>query len=190
MITTDAPVRQDGRLVPGDPARFAAQLQSPLPEGAVVTLHLTAAGTSTASDGPEVLAVPMEADGLMLSVTLTVEQVGDVVGDASGFAWSRYRITAGSGDDLVALFAGVLRVTSQWEGVASYGVALLAGVSEAQAARVSASAAEAARLAVESALATVVSLVPDPDHPGLYQIASGLTADPDHSGLYLIGASA
>ena len=149
MITTDAPVRQDGRLVPGDPARFAAQLQSPLPEGAVVTLHLTAAGTSTATDGPEVLAVPMEADGLLLSVTLTVEQVGDVVGDASGFAWSRYRITAGSGDDLVALFAGVLRVTSQWEGAAPHGVALLAGVSEAQAARISASAAEAARMAAE-----------------------------------------
>jgi len=186
MITSDAAVRQSGRLVAGDPARFAAQLQSPLPEGVAATLHLTAVSTSS-SGGPVVLAVPMVADGLLLSVTLTAEQVAVVVGDATG-GWAMYRITAGTSAQLVALFAGILQLASRWDGVPQG--ALLAGVSEAQAARVSASAAEAARLAVESALATVVSLVPDPDHPGLYQIASGLTADPDHSGLYLIGASA
>lgn len=186
MITTDAAVRQSGRLVSGDPARFLAQLQSPLPEGVVATLHLTAVGTSS-GDSPVVLAVPMVADGLLLSVTLAAEQVAVVVGDATG-GWAMYRITAGTGAQMVALFAGILELASRWDGVPQG--ALLAGVSEAQAARVSASAAEAARLAVESALATVVSLVPDPDHPGLYQIASGLTADPDHSGLYLIGASA
>lgn len=148
MITTDAPVRQDGRLVPGDPARFAAQLQSPLPEGVVATLRIAAAKT----EGPEVLAVSMAVDGLLLSVTLTAEQVATVVGDAvPGFAWAVYRITAGSGDALAALFAGTLRVVSRWEGVAQG--ALLAGVSEAQAARVSASAAEAARAAAEAAVA-------------------------------------
>ena len=62
------------------------------------------------------------------------------------------------------------------------------GASEAQAALVAANAAQAAQAAVEGALATVVSLVPDPDNPGLYLIASGLTADPDNDGLYLIGA--
>lgn len=143
MITTDAAVRQSGRLVSGDPARFLAQLQSPLPEGVVATLHLTAVSTSS-GDSPVVLAVPMVADGLLLSVTLTAEQVAVVVGDATG-GWAMYRITAGTGSQLVALFAGILQLASRWDGVPQG--ALLAGVSEAQAARVSASAAEAARVA-------------------------------------------
>ena len=36
------------------------------------------------------------------------------------------------------------------------------------------------------------TFAPDPDHPGLYLLAtgSGITADPDHPGLYLMGALA
>lgn len=191
MITTSDPILQDGRIVPGTPARFLAMTAEPLPEGTVVTLRITAVGGRAETDSDVVtIAMTVDATRTLLSATLTVAQVASILGATYTpmYSWARYRVTTGADDTLLPLFAGRLRVESRWTGVT--GVALTAGASEAQAAIVAANAAQAAQAAVEGALATVVSLVPDPDNPGLYLIASGLTADPDNDGLYLIGALA
>ena len=189
-ITGNDPILQDGSLIPNDPATFLASLSTALAAGETATLRITAVGLGAETEADVITAVmDIDATRTLLSLTLTVAQVTTIVGTAKpGYSWARYRITSGSGDALVRLFAGRLRVRSRWDGVT--GIALTAGASEAQAALVAANAAQAAQAAVEGALATVVSLVPDPDNPGLYLIASGLTADPDNDGLYLIGALA
>lgn len=177
MITT-APLPDSGYIVLGRPCHIAVTLPSPLADGATATLVL----------GDDVLSVPLAVDDTRtsLTVTLTVAQVAQV----ATVSRVPFQVTTGSGDALVALVVGYLSRVTKWDGKKPVTASITAGATEAALALSSANAAQSAQAAVESALATVVSLVPDPDNPGLYLIASGLTADPDTPGLYLIGALA
>lgn len=152
-ITTSDPIRQDGRIVPGTPARFAATLASAVPEGETITLRIAPAGASEATADVATVVMDLDAGRTLASATLTLEQVETVLGESYtvGYAWVRYRITSGTGDALVPLFAGQLAVKSRWDGVT--GVALTAAASESQAATVAANAAQVAQAAAEAAAA-------------------------------------
>lgn len=150
-ITYADPIRHDGRLVPGTPARFAATLAQPLPEGQDATLRI--AGVKATESDADAVTVTMDVDAgrTLLSATLTAEQVATILGETYtvGYAWARYRITTGTGDALLALFSGQLAVKSKWDGV--QGQALTAAASESQAAQVAANAAQDARDIAEAA---------------------------------------
>lgn len=164
-ITGNDPILQDGSLIPNDPATFLASLSTALATGETATLRITAVGLGAESEADVVTAdMDIDATRTLLSLTLTVAQVATIVGTAKpGYSWARYRITSGSGDALVRLFAGRLRVRSKWDGVT--GVALSAGASEAQAALVAANAAQAALAALEARGAGVVLLGPNDSLP-------------------------
>lgn len=159
MAVNLLPLRNDGNLVPGDPADVIVTLPTALADGLVPLLTVGALAD---------VAATVDDTRTLLSWRLTVAQVTTAlsVKDAGAVP---FRIVIGAGDDLVPLVVGHLLVRSKWEGRPAY-QALTAEVSAAAIAQAAANAAEAAQAAAEVAAAAaagtsdsgIAALVNDP----------------------------